>query len=108
MAMIATNQPTQTASDLREAIRQFTPNWFTVTMGTGILALALNQAPSANPASLLVAEGLWLVDIGLYLLFAGLYVARWIMFPAEARPHLWSFGDVDVLQRNPDGSRHHH
>ena len=30
-----------------QIVRQFTPNWFTVTMGTGILSLALNQAPFA-------------------------------------------------------------
>ena len=30
---------------LHDIIRQFTPSWFTVTMGTGILPLALNQAP---------------------------------------------------------------
>jgi tellurite resistance protein TehA-like permease len=24
---------------MRQIVRQFTPNWFTVTMGTGILAL---------------------------------------------------------------------
>lgn len=29
----------------REMIRQFTPNWFAATMGTGILALALPQIP---------------------------------------------------------------
>ena len=33
------------ATPLHDIVRQFTPNWFTVTMGTGILALALNQAP---------------------------------------------------------------
>ena len=29
----------------REVIRQFTPNWFAATMGTGVLALALAQLP---------------------------------------------------------------
>ena len=35
----------------REVIRQFTPNWFAATMGTGVLALALAQLPVANPGS---------------------------------------------------------
>ncbi len=30
---------------LREMVRQFTPNWFAATMGTGAPALALNQFP---------------------------------------------------------------
>ena len=31
------------ATVLHDIIRQFTPSWFTVTMGTGSLALALNH-----------------------------------------------------------------
>jgi Voltage-dependent anion channel len=68
------------SSDLnrgREIIRQFTPNWFTATMGTGILALALNQFPlhiSGLPA---IARGLWLLNIMLFLLFSVLYLVRW-------------------------------
>ena len=33
------------AKPLLEIVRNFTPNWFTVTMGTGALALTLNQFP---------------------------------------------------------------
>jgi len=29
----------------RELVRQFTPNWFTATMGTGVLSIALAQFP---------------------------------------------------------------
>ncbi|MFP5500137.1 MAG: TDT family transporter [Gammaproteobacteria bacterium] len=69
----------------REVIRQFTPNWFAATMGTGVLALALAQLP-VNLAGLhAVAEGLWLFTIGLFVLFSVLYAARWVMFFHEAR-----------------------
>jgi tellurite resistance protein TehA-like permease len=51
------------AGGLREVVRQFTPNWFTVTMGTGVLALALNQFPVAIPGLNGVAVALWLLDI---------------------------------------------
>ena len=57
-------------------IRHFTPNWFTVTMGTGILALALNQFPLAIPGLRQVGAALWLANIGLFLLFSALYTAR--------------------------------
>jgi len=70
---------------LLNAIRQFTPNWFTVTMGTGILALAVNQFPVAVPGLHDVGQVLWLVNIGLFALFSALYAARWLLFPAEAR-----------------------
>jgi C4-dicarboxylate transporter/malic acid transport protein len=69
----------------REAIRQFTPNWFAATMGTGVLALALAQLPVSTPGLHALAEGLWLLNIGLFVLFTAMYAARWVMFFDEAR-----------------------
>ena len=83
--------PTSSAASLRpfhqlahprEVIRQFTPNWFAVTMGTGVLALALKQA---MPALSGVAEALWLLTIALFILFSGVYAARWVLYFHEAR-----------------------
>jgi C4-dicarboxylate transporter/malic acid transport protein len=69
----------------REVIRQFTPNWFAATMGTGVLALALAQLPLAIPGLHAIAEGLWLFNILLFSLFTVAYAARWILFFDEAR-----------------------
>ncbi|MPR02618.1 C4-dicarboxylate ABC transporter [Pseudomonas sp. MAFF 212408] len=69
----------------REVIRQFTPNWFAATMGTGVLALALAQLPNRLPGVHAIAEGLWLLALGLFVLFSVLYAARWVMFFDEAR-----------------------
>ncbi len=69
----------------REMIRQFTPNWFAATMGTGILALALPQVPGVGASLHPVGEALWYFNITLFTLFAGLYTARWTMFGHEAR-----------------------
>ena len=69
----------------REVIRQFTPNWFAATMGTGVLALALANLPVAIPGLHAVAEGLWLFNILLFTLFTVAYAARWILFFDEAR-----------------------
>lgn len=69
----------------REVIRQFTPNWFAATMGTGVLALALAQLPVAIPGLHAVAEGLWLFNILLFSLFTFAYAARWVLFFDEAR-----------------------
>ena len=69
----------------REVIRQFTPNWFAATMGTGVLALALAQLPVHIPGIHAFAEGLWLFNIGLFILFAVLYGARWVLYFDEAR-----------------------
>ena len=69
----------------REVIRQFTPNWFAATMGTGVLALALAQLPVQIPGVHAFAEGLWLFNIGLFILFSVLYGARWVLYFDEAR-----------------------
>jgi C4-dicarboxylate transporter/malic acid transport protein len=72
-------------SGLREIIRQFTPNWFTATMGTGILALAINQVPLPIPGLHTVGLILWLANILLFVTFSALYAARWVLFFDGAR-----------------------
>lgn len=69
----------------REVIRQFTPNWFAATMGTGVLALALAQWPVGVPGLRGFAEGLWLFNTLLFAVFCLLYTARWVLFFHEAR-----------------------
>jgi C4-dicarboxylate transporter/malic acid transport protein len=84
-AINAVAKPLIHLSRPQEAIRQFTPNWFAVTMGTGILALALTQFPLAIPSLRSIAEGLWMLNIVLFCTFSVLYMARWIMFFDEAK-----------------------
>jgi tellurite resistance protein TehA-like permease len=80
----------------REVVRQFTPNWFAVTMGTGVLALALVQLPIQAPGLRAVAEGLWIFNIGLFVIFSALSPAcrrqtwrrraGWRSAPSEREP----------------------
>ncbi len=69
-------------------IRQFTPNWFTATMGTGIFALLLNQLAGQLPGQLpgpawLHAAGMeiWRANIALFAVCTLLYAARWAFYP---------------------------
>ncbi|KAA5839558.1 C4-dicarboxylate ABC transporter [Pseudomonas chlororaphis] len=82
---LRTGRPLSQLQHPREAIRHFTPNWFAATMGTGVLALALAQLPLRIPGLHLLAEGLWLFTIGLFVVFSAAYAARWVMFFDEAR-----------------------
>jgi len=82
---LRTGRPLSQLQHPREAIRHFTPNWFAATMGTGVLALALAQLPLRIPGLHLLAEGLWLFTIGLFVVFSVAYAARWVMFFDEAR-----------------------
>ena len=70
---------------MRDVVREFAPNWFSVTMGTGAVALALNQFPLPISGIYDLAGGLWLLDSLLFVLFTVMYAARWILFFDEAR-----------------------
>lgn len=74
-----------TLSNLKKVIRQFTPNWFAATMGTGILSLALEQFPWSMPRLNAVAEGLWMFNILLFMIFSLMYFSRWVMYFDEAK-----------------------
>ncbi|WP_428425550.1 TDT family transporter [Pararhizobium sp.] len=76
--------PLNTLSHPREMVRQFTPNWFATTMGTGILAIALAQFPGI-PVLTAIGHGLWIFNIALFSLCTLLYVARWLLYFHEAR-----------------------
>ena len=77
--------PSKRPGSFREVVRQFTPNWFTATMGTGILALAINQFPAGIPGLHAIGLVVWLANILMFSTFSALYTARWILFPSEAR-----------------------
>ncbi len=72
--------PLNRLSHPRELIRQFTPNWFTATMGTGIVALALARFPFPINGVKATGEVLWFINIGLFIVCSLLYAARWIFF----------------------------
>lgn len=69
----------------RDVIRQFTPNWFTMTMGTGVVALILPEFPFAQGFLWQVATGLWQFNTLLFIAFSLLYVLRWLIYPQEAK-----------------------
>ncbi|WP_233279562.1 TDT family transporter [Acidihalobacter yilgarnensis] len=67
---------------VKEIVRHFTPNWFTMNMGTGILFLSLHESfPAALPGQDWLTRGLWWFDMGLYVLFSSLLLARLVWFP---------------------------
>jgi C4-dicarboxylate transporter/malic acid transport protein len=65
-------------------VRQFTPNWFAASMGTGILALGLAQFP-ASPLLHGLGEVLWTANIMLFATFAVLLASRFLLHFDEAQ-----------------------
>ena len=66
-------------------IRQFTPNWFTVSMGTGVVALIVSEFPMLKAFTWQLGTGLWYFNILLFVLFTVLYGLRWAFYPHEAK-----------------------
>lgn len=69
----------------QELIRQFTPNWFTMVMGTGVVSLILPEFAQQSEFLLWIAQALWHLNIIFFLVFSVLYILRWMIYPVEAR-----------------------
>lgn len=69
----------------KDVIRHFTPNWFTATMGTGVVSMILIQLPFAKSFLFMLATLLWQFNIVLFSVFSVLYLLRWFLFPHEAK-----------------------
>lgn len=79
------NKPFHQLPQWHDVIRQFTPNWFTVCMGTGILSIVLAEFSIVHPIFWQLGAGLWLFNGGLFILFGSLYALRWLLYPQEAK-----------------------
>ena len=85
--IVAFKEPVAPASDVPmqgHVIRNFTPNWFATTMGTGILSVAFAQFPG-HPGLFAMGQALWLFNILLFATCTTLYAARWLLYFQEAR-----------------------
>lgn len=68
-------------SALGTVILNFTPSWFSVNMGTGILSILLYLCPHSFRGLHHIAWAFYLLNIALFLTFSGLSLARHILFP---------------------------
>jgi C4-dicarboxylate transporter/malic acid transport protein len=73
---------------LAEKVRQFTPNWFAITMGNGIVFLILAALPIHFSGQQILAEALWAIDTVVYMIFALMFTARLIIYPDTIKPML--------------------
>ncbi len=78
-------KPFYQLNQTRDVIRQFTPNWFTMTMGTGVVALILPEFPFAHELLWALGTALWQFNALLFCAFSVLYILRWLIYPHEAR-----------------------
>ena len=74
-------RPLVQLSHPREVVRQFTPNWFAVTMGTGILSAALPHL--GLPGAALLGQTLWLLNLLNHRAWVDIIHSVWV---APTRP----------------------
>lgn len=78
-------KPFYQLEQMQDIVRQFTPNWFTASMGTGVVALILAELPFAHSMMAQLGASLWQLNILLFMSFCLLYGLRWLIYPTEAK-----------------------
>ncbi len=77
-------RPFKHHDSLSNVIEHFTPNWFAMSMGTGISAICLNTLQPWVPFAHSVATIMWLLNIVIFMLMTTVLVAKTIFYP-----HSW-------------------
>ncbi len=72
----------------REMIRQFTPNWFTLNMGTGILLLMIHAFPYPFAGQHVLSHALWWFDGILFISFSAIFLLRAMLYKDTIWPLL--------------------
>lgn len=68
---------------LKDCIRHFTPAWFAAIMGTGAVSILFHNFPyhNVNPILKGFTAAFFFLNLALFILFSGITLARYIMFP---------------------------
>lgn len=66
---------------IRNIIRNFTPSWFAVTMGTGIVSILLHNLPYNGTWIYWVSVIFFILNVILFVTFFVISVARYAMYP---------------------------
>lgn len=65
----------------RRIVRNFTPSWFAVTMGTGITSILLHNLPYNARWLQYISYVLFALNVLLFVLFTGISVLRYSLYP---------------------------
>ena len=66
---------------IRAVVINFTPSWFSVNMGTGIISILLHTVPHKFDGQTIIATVVYVFNIVLFLVFLSLSVARYTLYP---------------------------
>ncbi|KAJ2906317.1 hypothetical protein MKZ38_002033 [Zalerion maritima] len=78
-------QPAKEAVGWRRIVRNFTPSWFAVNMGTGIVSILLHGLPYNAYWIRIISIGFFLLNVLLFMTFSLITILRYILYP-----EIWS------------------
>ena len=79
---------------IRRIIRNFTPSWFAVTMGTGIVSILLHNLPYNGDWLYWISVIFFALNVFLFVTFLVISIARYVLYP-----EIWA-----VMVRHPTQS----
>ncbi|KAE8453613.1 hypothetical protein EG329_009124 [Mollisiaceae sp. DMI_Dod_QoI] len=65
----------------RKIVRNFTPSWFSVTMGTGIVSILLHNLPYNGRWLYWISVVIFALNVGLFVVFTVISLLRYILYP---------------------------
>jgi tellurite resistance protein TehA-like permease len=75
------NQSRRDRRGWRAAIRNFTPSWFSVNMGTGIVSILLHNLPYNGVWLYWISVAIFCCNVALFALFTVVTVMRYVLWP---------------------------
>lgn len=88
MSELISNVAVSPRQSLSDKVRHFTPNWFAMTMGNGIVSLVLAALPFRFTGQHELAATLWGINVLLYAVCLAMLIARLVRYPETIRPML--------------------
>ncbi|TPX06955.1 uncharacterized protein E0L32_011100 [Thyridium curvatum] len=76
-----TGQPCKENTGWRRIVRNFTPSWFSVNMGTGIVSVLLHNLPYNAYWIQVISYIFFALNIVLFTVFFAITVARYLLYP---------------------------
>lgn len=90
-------------SGWRRMVQNFTPSWFSVIMGTGIVSILLNILPYNGHWLRWISIVIFALNVFLFIAGCILSVTRYTMYPKTIKAVIFHSSASDV----PDGSRYY-
>jgi tellurite resistance protein TehA-like permease len=77
----ALNRKSKYGRGWRRIVRNFTPSWFAVNMGTGIVSILLHNLPYNGPWLQYISYIFFALNVALFVLFLLLSLLRYTLYP---------------------------